>query len=136
MLKYEDLTQKDLKRLSESNFSKITHETSNLYASPNPITKKMRKDAKGIPILKKTNQNAKTLHHLYFVDHLDPSHNLEDVEEIECYKKYNQEGEEEEVEEIIKVKENEDKEVKEEITIDKDKMIDNNIYTQKCCCVF
>ena len=37
MLKYEDLTQKDLKRLSESNFSKITHETSNLYASPNPI---------------------------------------------------------------------------------------------------
>ena len=137
MIKNEDSNKKEPQNYTESSFSKLTHETSNLISSPNAAAKKLRKDAKGIPILKKSGQNKKTLHHLYFVDHLDPSHNLEQVEEIECFKKYNQDGEEEaEEEEIIKVR---DDDVKEEnvVAVDKEELIETKtIYTQKCCIIF
>ena len=95
------------------------------------VPKKIRKDAKGIPILKKKLQIKKTKYHLYFVDQLDPGKSLEDVVQIESYKKYNLDGEEE-IEE-----ESGEKEDNKQIAVDKEQLQETKtIYTQKCCHIF
>ena len=94
------------------------------------VPKKIRKDAKGIPILKKKLQIKKTKYHLYFVDQLDPGKSLEDVVQIESYKKYNLDGEE--IEE-----ESNEKEDNKQIAVDQGQLQETKtIYTQKCCHIF
>ena len=94
------------------------------------VPKKIRKDAKGIPILKKKLQIKKTKYHLYFVDQLDPAKSLEDVVQIESYKKYNLDGEE--IEE-----ESNEKEDNKQIAVDQEQLQETKtIYTQKCCHIF
>ena len=94
------------------------------------VPKKIRKDAKGIPILKKKLQIKKTKYYLYFVDQLDPGKSLEDVVQIESYKKYNLDGEE--IEE-----ESNEKEDNKQIAVDQGQLQETKtIYTQKCCHIF
>lgn len=65
---------------------------------------KQRRDAKGIPIIKKVYNNSnsrvvKSKHHAYFIDKLNPGKDLTDIVKIESYKEYNRDEEEEEGEE-------------------------------------
>ena len=118
--------KKDPINNSDCTYSKIVTGDNSALAP-----KKIRKDAKGIPIIKKKLQIKKTKHHIYFVDQLDPTKSLEDVVQIESYKKYNLDGEEVEEEEKV------EKEDNKQIAIDQDQLQETKtIYTQKCCHIF
>ena len=131
MSKNEDSNNMTVKKEPINNNSDCTY--SKLVTGDNSglVPKKIRKDAKGIPILKKKLKIKKTKHHIYFVDQLDPKRSLEDVVQIESYKKYNLDGEEE-IEE-----ESGEKEDNKQIAVDKEQLQETKtIYTQKCCHIF
>ena len=130
MSKNEDSNNMTVKKEPINNNSDCTY--SKLVTGDNSglVPKKIRKDAKGIPILKKKLQIKKTKYHLYFVDQLDPGKSLEDVVQIESYKKYNLDGEE--IEE-----ESNEKEDNKQIAVDQGQLQETKtIYTQKCCHIF
>ena len=105
------------------NNSSVTNNNNTSFASE-PVSKKIRKDAKGNIILKKEKKKLKSKFHAHLIDNVIPGKQIADVINIESYKKYNLEDEEnpENNQNIL----NDNNEIKEE----------KSEIKQKCCCIF
>ena len=78
----------------EQNYSKRYSEETNKNSNPslnNNNQKRLRKDGKGIPIIKKKLLFKKTKHHAYLRDDLFTNEAIANIIDIPSYKKYNRE---------------------------------------------
>ena len=77
----------------EQNYSKIYSGETNKNSNPSLNNQKcLRKDGKGIPIIKKKLLFKKTKHHAYLRDDLYAEEKIANIIDIPSYKKYNREG--------------------------------------------
>jgi hypothetical protein len=92
MTKNENNKEKNIN--IEQNYSKIYSEETNKNSNPslnNNNQKRLRKDAKGIPIIKKKLLFKKTKHHAYLKDDIFTNEAIANIIDIPSYKKYNRE---------------------------------------------
>ena len=92
MTKNENNKEKNIN--IEQNYSKIYSEETNKNSNPslnNNNQKRLRKDGKGIPIIKKKLLFKKTKHHAYLRDDLFSNEAIANIIDIPSYKKYNRE---------------------------------------------
>ena len=113
----------------DANYSKIysgetgeTNKNTNNTLSNNK--KKIRKDGKGVPIVKKKLLIKKTKHHAYLKDDLFTGENFAQIIDIPSYKKYNMDSEI--IEEVNEDEQNNNK-------------LDVNVHKEshncQCCCI-
>lgn len=98
MVRQENINTNIPKR-DTSNTKTDSNTTNQNQNASNIINLRQRKDGKGIPIIKKNKKKARSKHHAYFVDKINPGKDLTDVVKIESYKNYNRDDYEEEDEE-------------------------------------
>ena len=114
---------------TDVNYSKIysgetgeTNKNTNNTLSNNK--KKIRKDGKGVPIVKKKLLIKKTKHHAYLKDDLFTGENFAQIIDIPSYKKYNMDSEI--IEEVNEDEQNNNK-------------LDVNVHKEshncQCCCI-
>ena len=114
---------------TDVNYSKIysgetgeTNKNTNNTLSNNK--KKIRKDGKGVPIVKKKLLIKKTKHHAYLKDDLFTGENVAQIIDIPSYKKYNMDSEI--IEEVNEDEQNNNK-------------LDVNVHKEshncQCCCI-
>ena len=93
MAKNESSNNKEKNANSEQNYIKIysreTNKNSNNSLNNNNNKNAIRKDAKGIPIIKKQEFVKKSKHHAYLKDEIYPGQNFANIIDIPSYKKYN-----------------------------------------------
>ena len=93
MAQNESSNNKDKNANNEQNYIKIysgdTNKNSNYSLNNNNNKNLIRKDGKGIPIIKKQVFVKKSKHHAYLKDEIHPGQNVANVIDIPSYKQYN-----------------------------------------------
>ena len=93
MTKNESTNNKEKNVNNDQNYIKIysreTNKNSNYSLNNNNNKNLIRKDGKGIPIIKKKVFVKKSYHHAYLKDEIHPGQNLANVIDIPSYKQYN-----------------------------------------------
>ena len=131
MTKNENNKEKNIN--IEQNFSTIYSGETNKNSNPslNNNQKRLRKDGKGIPIIKKKLLFKKTKHHAYLRDELYQNEEIANIIDIPSYKKYNLEGD------IIEEEEDNNEEIENNIMNNNLNVeINKDMHQCQCCSIF
>jgi hypothetical protein len=132
MTKNENNKEKNIN--VEQNYSKIYSGETNKNSNPslNNNQKRLRKDGKGIPIIKKKLLFKKTKHHAYLRDDLFANETIANIIDIPSYKKYNREGD------VIEEEEDNEEQIENNINNNNNANVEINkdMHQCQCCSIF